>query len=69
MRVNDNGTGPLPPPVTGDPVVDRVLTEVDHVDQDGAELADRVRALTEAHRALGERLSAPGPGPGAPGGG
>lgn len=48
------------PPVTGDPVVDQALRELDRAS--GQTLADRAEAAAAAHRVLQERLRAPGAG-------
>jgi hypothetical protein len=53
------------PPVTGDRAVDDVLVDLARALDDGP--AERVEALTEAHRALQARLTSPVPPAAAPG--
>ena len=53
------------PPVTGDGVVDRVLTDLET--QLRGDQPDAVSALTDAHRRLQARLTDPGPTPPIPG--
>lgn len=47
------------PPVTGDPGVDRIITDLETQLRD--EEVDAASALAEAHRRLQSRLSDPGP--------